>query len=117
MKYKVNVIEVGSNVNDMLQTGLLILFNKKAPEDLKPYCLITEDNTKTGEIEQGDTLIMGNYNYTITAVGEQANTNLYSLGHVSLCFDSAQEPNLPGHIHLSPEFKNNLTDIKKIVIE
>lgn len=117
MKYKVEVIEVGSGASDMLQTGLVILFNKKAPEDLKPYCLITEDNTEKGEIERGDTLIIGKHNYTITAVGEQANTNLYSLGHVSLCFDGSKEPNLPGHIHLSPEFKNNLTKIKNIVIE
>ena len=117
MKDKAEVIEVGSGVYDMLQTGLIILFNKKAPEDLKPYCLVTEDNIEQGEIKQGDTLIIEKYCYTITAVGGQANENLYSLGHVSLCFDGSKEPNLPGHIHLSPTFKNDLSNIESIVIK
>jgi len=117
MKYKADIIEIGSNVKDMLQTGLIILFNKNAPEDLKSYCLITENNNENGKVIQGDTLVIEDYDYTITAVGENANENLYSLGHVSLCFDGAEEPNLPGHIHLMPEFKNDLSSVKSIIIK
>lgn len=117
MKYKADIIEVGANVKDMLQTGLVILFNKNAPDDLRSYCLITEDNQELGEVIEGDTLRIEDCYYTITAVGEKANENLYSLGHVSLCFDGAEKPQLPGHIHLTPEFKNDLTKVGSISIK
>jgi len=116
VKYKVDVLEIGSNVKDMLQTGLVILFNKSAPNDLKSYCLITQDNEKRGKVKLGDTLSMDNKTYTVTAIGEKANENLYSLGHVSLCFDGLETAKLPGHIHLSPDFYNDITNIKTITI-
>lgn len=109
MKYNVDIVEVGPNVDDMLQTGLLILFNQKAPEDLKPFCVITEENKQHGQIEVGDIITIGDRSYTITAIGNVANENLYNLGHISLCFDGAEVAKLPGHVHLTPDFESDLT--------
>ena len=116
MKYKVDIIEVGSNVDAMLQNGLIILFNQSAPQDLRPFCVITEENKQEGQINVGDTVTIADHTYTITAIGEVANENLYSIGHVSLCFDGARVATLPGHIHLTPNFESDLSSLGKITI-
>ena len=36
----------------------------------------------------------------LTAIGEVAEKNLASLGHVTLVFDGGSEPRMPGAIHL-----------------
>ncbi|MEK4439548.1 MULTISPECIES: PTS glucitol/sorbitol transporter subunit IIA [Niallia] len=116
MKYEVDIVEIGANVDAMLQSGLLILFNQDAPKDLRPYCVITEGNKLDGQIKLGDKMTIVDRAYTITAVGEVANENLYSIGHVSLCFDGAEEAELPGHIHLTPNFESDLSFLGKITI-
>lgn len=117
MKYNVDIAELGSNFEDMLQSGLLILFNNTAPDDLKPFCVITEENTEEGKVEVGDEVTIVDRTYTVTAIGDVANENLYSLGHVSLCFDGAEEAKLPGHIHLTPDFESDLSNLGKIIIK
>jgi len=116
VKYTAEIREVGSNVEAMLQDGLLILFNESAPADLRPFCVVTASNEETGEVKVGDELTISDRTYTITAVGNVANENLYSLGHVTLCFDGAEEPQLPGHIHLTPNFESDLSKEGKITI-
>lgn len=117
MKYIANIVDIGSNVKDMLQDGLLILFDETAPEDLKPYCVITAGNNDSKEIKIGDQLTISDYTYQITAIGMVANENLSELGHVTLCFDGADEAQLPGHIHVTPGFKSNLSKEGKIYIK
>ncbi|MCG5102515.1 PTS glucitol/sorbitol transporter subunit IIA [Oceanobacillus alkalisoli] len=117
MKYNVEIIEIGANVDEMLQAGLLILFNQSAPQDLRAYCVITEENQEEGLIEVGDSVKIIDQIYTITAVGAVVSENLYSLGHVSLCFDNAKEAKLPGHIHLTPSFKSDLSQPGNITIK
>jgi len=116
VKYETKVLEIGSNAKDMLQTGLLILFNNSAPKDLKPYCLITQENRHEGKVKPGDTLAINKQDYIITAIGENANENLYDLGHVSLCFDGSETAKLPGHMHLTPYLSNDLMSIETIKI-
>lgn len=117
LKYNVNIVEVGSNVDDMLKTGLLILFNQSAPEDLKPFCVVTKENKLNGHVESGDVVTIADRTYEVTAVGDVANENLYSLGHASLCFDGAKEAQLPGHIHLTPNFESDLSNLGEITIK
>src|SRR5690625_3913782 len=101
----------------MLQEGLIILFNESAPEDLKSFCITTSDNELKGEVKTGDSLTIADYTYKVTAIGNLVNENLYSLGHVTLCFDGANEPQLPGHIHLTPNFQSDLTNPGKIIVK
>lgn len=117
MKYSVSILEVGEYVNTMLQTGILILFNQSAPDDLRSYCVITDDNQFDGPVGIDDILMIGDHSYTITAIGELANENLYTLGHVTLCFDGAEYPKLPGHIHLKPHFHSSLSKSGNIIIK
>ncbi len=117
LKYNVNIVEVGSNVEDMLKTGLLILFNQSAPEDLKPFCVVTEENKHDGQVESGDVVSIVGCTYKVTAVGNIVNENLYSLGHASLCFDGAKKAQLPGHIHLTPGFESDLSNLGEITIK
>lgn len=117
MKYKVDILQIGSEAKVMVADQTLILFNESAPEELKSYCVITDKNETEGEVKVGDTFIIDNKTYTITTVGDVANENLYTLGHVTLSFDGAKEAKLPGHIHLTPNFEGDLCDKRKIMIE
>lgn len=117
MKYSVRILEVGKNAYDMMENNMIILFNQNAPEDLKPFCVITDHNKYEGKIEIGDRLTINDQKYSITAIGRVANENLYNLGHVTLCFDGAKKPKLPGHIHLTPGFTSDLIENETIKIE
>jgi len=116
MKYKANIIKIGNNAKTMLENKTIILFNQNAPDELKDYCVVTEDTPVRKEIQEGDRLNIFKENYTISSIGEVANQNLHELGHVSLCFDGAKEPKLPGNIHLNTEFKGNILNNTEIFI-
>ena len=53
-----------------------------------------------GPVEKGDIVTIGEYKYQVTCVGEEANKTLEELGHCTLKFDGADEPELPGTICL-----------------
>ena len=46
-------------------------------------------------------MLIGDQEWRITAIGDVAEKNLGALGHVTLVFDGASEPRLPGALHLS----------------
>lgn len=117
MKYKVDIIQIGSEAHLMIEDRTLILFNDSAPESLKPYCIITDKNKMQGQVKAGDTVTIGNKSYKVTVIGNVANKNLYELGHVTLCFDGAKESLLPGNIHLTPDFEGSLPNEGQIRIE
>jgi PTS system glucitol/sorbitol-specific IIA component len=45
-------------------------------------------------------LQIGDAKYKITSVGEAVETNLTSLGHITLKFDGLERPELPGTLYL-----------------
>lgn len=98
--YKTQINDLGSDVSAFLGEKMFILFGTNAPSELADYCLLIDVNDINGEIEKGDTFILGNQQYTITAVGEVVKKNLASLGHITLKFDGAETADLPGTLHL-----------------
>lgn len=100
MGYATTVVEVGQEAEMFLAEGTAITFGSDAPEALRPFCFIIDKAELAGDLAVGQTLAIGDQVWTITAVGHVAQTNLANLGHVTLVFDGAAEPRLPGAVHL-----------------
>jgi PTS system glucitol/sorbitol-specific IIA component len=55
-------------------------------------------NAVDGTLAAGQTLVIDDVAYEITAVGSLAQKNLESLGHLTIVFNEATEAGLPGSI-------------------
>lgn len=100
MGYTTTVIEVGSDAEAFLAEQTAITFAGDAPAALRPYCFLIEAGTLDHDLEVGQSVRIAEQLWTITALGEVAQKNLVNLGHVTLVFDGADRPRLPGALHL-----------------
>jgi PTS system glucitol/sorbitol-specific IIA component len=99
--YLTEFTEIGPEVPEFLEMGLLILFKAGAPPELAEMSAMHEPETFQDEPPRaGDTLILGQRELRITAVGEKAWKNVRELGHVVLKFNGEDETELPGEIYV-----------------
>ena len=99
MSYTTTVVEVGPDAPEFLAEKMAITFAGDAPESLRSYCFIIEKAELDGDLAVGQGLQIADQSWTITALGAVAQTNLANLGHVTLVFDGAVEPRMPGAVH------------------
>ena len=110
--YLTEVTEIGVEVPDFLETGLMILFESGAPPELAEISVQHTPTTRRDEPpEPGDVLLLGESEFRITAVGYKAWQNVTDLGHAVFKFDGQQEPELPGQIHLDGPDADKLPDL------
>lgn len=62
------------------------------------FSVLHKPTINEANIEAGDVLWLGTASYRILAVGEVANRNLESLGHLVIKFNGREEPELPGDV-------------------
>lgn len=98
--YRTQITKIGSEANNALQIGTMILFKQNLNTELEVYCFSHLPNTLKTLLKVGDILHLSDEQYPITAIGEVANQNLKELGHITLHFDGSLEASLPGNIHL-----------------
>ncbi len=91
---------IGELAREALEDNMMILFNDTAPCDLADYCFIHHQSVEKGHIDLNSTLLVDDVAYVVTAVGPAANINLQQLGHITIKFDGADTPELPGCIHV-----------------
>lgn len=102
--YLTEVTKIGPEVEEMLEAGILILFEDGAPPELAEMSVLHKCSEKREEPpEPGDVLAVGSKEFLITAVGDKAWKNILELGHASFKFDGAEEPELPGQICVEQE--------------
>lgn len=99
-KYRVTVTEIGEMVEELLQQGMMVLFNNTAPLELREISVIHTGGILKSDLQVGDKLFIGSEMYTVTALGEVANKNLKKIGHACLKFDAKTSPDLPGDVNL-----------------
>jgi len=110
LKYRGVIQEIGPLVQDFLPHGILIFFGTMAPDELREVSLVHDGQQLIAPIVAGDLLVFTPASsvgalatqYHVTAVGEMANANLGTLGHVVIHFDGARTANLPGAISVEP---------------
>lgn len=103
MKYSTKITGWGEDALDFLadpENGFIIIFNENAPEELKEIAVLHTAERLGDDPAIGDTVIICEKVYEITAVGDEALHTLRELGHCTLCFRGDSEPERPGCIML-----------------
>ncbi len=99
--YLTEFTELGPEVPEFLDMGLLVLFKAGAPPELAEMSAMHEPESFREEPPRaGDMLIIGSRELRITAIGEKAWKNVRELGHVVLKFNGQDQTELPGEIYV-----------------
>jgi glucitol/sorbitol PTS system EIIA component len=110
--YATEIREVGPEVADFLETGLLVLFEVGAPPELAEMSALHEVTHMRPEApEVGDVLVIEGHEFAITAIGEKAWKNVKDLGHAVFVFNGEDAVEMPGQIYLQQEGSGALADI------
>lgn len=114
--YENQVLSLGSNIDELAGEDFIIMFGDGAPEELKSYCYNVSVNPIHGEIKPGQTLSIGDMEYKITAVGDEAVHTLTTLGHCTIRFTGLAEAEMPGSIYVEKKEMPVITVGTKIQI-
>jgi PTS system glucitol/sorbitol-specific IIA component len=102
--YQSEIKEIGPEVPEFLDMGLLITFAVGAPPELAEMSVLHEPGHRREEApEPGDVLAIGPLEFRITAIGEKAWKNVMDLGHAVFAFNGATEVELPGQIYVESQ--------------
>ena len=101
MKYSSKITGWGSEAKAFLgELNYVILFNDNAPSELAEISILHSVSELKGEIKVGDTFIIADKVFDVTAVGDEAQKTFKELGHATINFAGRNVPDLPGHIML-----------------
>lgn len=106
--YQTTFKKIGDFARDALQENMLITFKEGAPADLEDYCFIHSHGVLSDDVKVGDIVQFDQTEFLVTAVGDVASFNLKELGHVTFRFDSANQAEYPGTIHLTGEVPQHI---------
>jgi PTS system glucitol/sorbitol-specific IIA component len=111
--YLTEVTEIGPEVAEFLESGLLILFQAGAPPELAEIAVLHEpiSGPREDPPEAGDALVIGPREFRVTAIGSKAWQNIKDLGHAVFKFSGSLEAELPGEIHLEERGAEDLGEI------
>ena len=111
--YLTEVTEIGPEVAEFLEAGLLILFEAGAPPELAEIAVLHQpiSGPREDPPEAGDILAIGSREFRITALGYKAWQNIQDLGHAVFKFSGQEEAELPGEIHLEARGAEDLEEL------
>ena len=115
MKYHAMITGWGESALDFLddpKSNCIIIFNNDAPSDLAEISVLHTKEQLLAIPAPGDTVIIGEKVFTITAVGEEAKSTLRELGHCTLSFKGGNVPERPGCIMLEGDEPLTAADIQ-----
>lgn len=98
--YRTTISEVGPEVADLLDGGVLILFAAGAPPELAEVSVlhVVAEGPTPEAPPVGATLNIGDLEASLTAIGGIAWTKIADMGHVVINFDGSTESNRPGEL-------------------
>ena len=115
MKYHTMITGWGENALIFLDdpdANFIIIFNDNAPPELADLSVLHTQEELLGIPAKGDTMMICEKVFEITAVGEEAKSTLRTLGHCTLVFKGSDEPDRPGCIMLKGDEPLKASDIK-----
>ncbi len=116
MKYHSKITGWGNDALFFLEdpeANFIIIFNEDAPPELADISVLHTKEPLLGEPAVGDMAIIADKVFTITAIGDEAKSTLRDLGHCTLVFKGASEPDRPGCIMLEGDENLLVADIQK----
>jgi glucitol/sorbitol PTS system EIIA component len=101
--YKTVISEVGPEVGDLLEGGVLILYADGAPPELAEVSVLHRVEAALPDAPRvGARLQIGEIGALLTAVGPLAWSKVNELGHVVITFNGACDAERPGEICAQP---------------
>lgn len=99
--YESTVLRAGEEASEMAEGGVLILYAEPIPDALEEVSVVHAPTAPpAAPMRPGDLLTVDGTTVELIAVGERADENLRSLGHVVIYLNpGADTPLLPGAVH------------------
>lgn len=98
-EYKIT--NAGESAMEMFKVNnMVVLFDDSAPKELAEISVTHSGTHIDKAICVGDIIEISNVPYIVTAIGEDANRTLKTIGHATLKFTGNTKTELPGHIEL-----------------
>jgi PTS system glucitol/sorbitol-specific IIA component len=109
--YRTAITEVGPEVADLLEGGVLILFAEGAPPELAEVSVLhaVAEGPTLEAPPVGATITVGDLRASLTAIGHLAWKKIADMGHVVVNFDGSTESNRPGELSASKLSTESLT--------
>ncbi|MEY5100481.1 MAG: hypothetical protein RJA36_3200 [Pseudomonadota bacterium] len=113
--YSTTVTEVGVEVHDLMDGGVLILYADGAPPALAEVSIQhkVSHESRQSQPAVGDIVSIGDLCARITAMGDTAWNKVTDLGHVVLSFNGCEVADRPGEICVEPL---DPEDLKGVVV-
>lgn len=98
--FQATIVDVGPEVPELLEGGVLILYALGAPPELAEVSVlhIVEEGPTPEPPPVGAALSIGPQTVALTAVGERAWRKVADIGHVVINFNGADSAERPGEI-------------------
>ncbi len=103
--YKSTITEIGELAYELIEGGMVVVFNDNAPAALKEMSVLHTIEEFNGCVKVDDRVVFGEKEYRVTAVGSEANETLKTMGHCTFCFNGKDSVQLPGQIELEGDGK------------
>ena len=102
LKYHSVITRIGGDGLYFLkeEVPFIILFDENVPAELAEIAVLHKPEKMLAPIGTGDTVLLGEKVYDVTAVGDSVNQTMEELGHCTLCFKASDVPDRPGCIML-----------------
>jgi glucitol/sorbitol PTS system EIIA component len=101
--YRTVISEVGPEVRDLLEGGVLILYADGAPPELAEVSVLHRAEQAHAEAPRaGSQLRIGEVSALVTAVGPTAWNKVHEMGHVVINFNGSNTAERPGEICTQP---------------
>jgi PTS system glucitol/sorbitol-specific IIA component len=99
--YESTVLRSGDEAEIMIEGGVVILYADPIPDALESVSVVHAGaHGPDREIRVGDVFVLGEYRVELTAVGERADENLRTLGHIVVYVNPDDSTSLlPGAVH------------------
>lgn len=97
---KTEITDVGPEVSELAENGVLILFAEGSPAELAEVSVLHRPNDAVSKEAPpaGATITVGDVSARITAIGPLAWNKIIDIGHVVINFNDAGEADRPGEI-------------------
>lgn len=98
VKYQATVTAIGSLVSEFIDHGILVFFRQDAPPELADFSVLHDGNNLEADLVPGDVIYIDAESYRVLAVGDVANKNFASLGHLVMKFNGKDAVEMPGDV-------------------
>lgn len=99
--YESTVLRSGEEAGIMIEGGVVILYADPIPDALESVSVVHDaEREPAREIRVGDVFMLGEHRVELTAVGDRADENLRTLGHIVVYVNPEDGMSLlPGAVH------------------